>query len=53
MSENLTDQIPPLQHLHRALEELQLQECPAVFANNKNFLAVESEPEIVNHIKSE
>jgi len=53
MSETLTDQIPPLQHLHRALEELQLQDCPAVWSNNKNFLTVEAFPEIVHHIKSE
>lgn len=53
MSETLTDQIPPLQHLHRALEELQLQDCPAVWSNNKNFLTVEAFPEIQTHIKSE
>jgi len=53
MGETLTDQIPPLQHLHRALEELQLQDCPTTFTNNKNFLAVEPVPEIVNHIQSE
>lgn len=28
LNESLTDQIPPLQHFHRAIEELSLTECP-------------------------